>query len=245
MLFLKPYIFSYYKEIICGFSTKIAAGRTAPFYFNLSFSVGDNKETVAQNRIIFFSSLALKYNNVAYQAQVHGDNVTYVEDGGSAGESDALITDKPGIGLAVSIADCAPIFIYDPVVKIISAVHSGWRGTKEKILFRTISKLKEFGGKAENFVVYVGPSISKNVYEVGSEVAEHFDKKYLNPKGNKYLLDVSGINYDILLQSGVKRNNIQLSKLCTYAMKDILHSYRRDGEKSGRSLGVIAMKEID
>jgi YfiH family protein len=245
MLILKPYIFNNYKEIICGFSSKIAAGRTSPYYFNLSFSVGDNIETVAQNRIIFFSSLGLKHNNVAYQKQVHGGKITYVEEGGLAGESDALITDKPGIGLAVSIADCVPIFIYDPVAKIVAAIHSGWRSTKEKILSKTISKLKEFGCNPENFVVYIGPSISKNIYEVGHEVAEHFEKKYLTPKGDKNLLDVSGINYNILLQSGVKKSNIQMSALCTYAMKDILHSYRRDGEKSGRSLGVIAMKGTD
>jgi polyphenol oxidase len=243
MLILKPYIFNDYKDIICGFSTKIAAGRTAPYYFNLSFSVGDNREIVEQNRIIFFSSVGLKYNNVAWQAQVHGDNVTYVEEGGPVGESDAMFTDKPGIGLAVSVADCVPVLIYDPVVKIVAAVHSGWRGTAKKILSKTISKLKEFGCNSENFIAYIGPSISKNIYEVGAEVAENFNKKYLSSIGNKYLLDVAGINYNVLLDSGVRKSNIQLSALCTYAMKDILHSYRRDGLKSGRSLGIIAMKE--
>lgn len=245
MLILKPYIFNDYKEIICGFSTKIAAGRSAPYYFNLSFSVEDNNETVAQNRLFFFSSLGLKYNNVAFQGQIHGDNAVYTEEGGFTGESDALITDKPGIGLAISIADCVPIFIYDPVIKIIAAVHSGWRGTEKKILYKTILRLKEYGCKAENFIVYIGPSISRNIYEVGSEVAEQFHKKFLVSKGSKFLLDVAGINYNILLQSGVNKNNIQVSSLCSYAMKDVLHSYRRDGVKSGRSLGVIAIKEND
>ena len=89
----------------------------------------------------------------------------------------------------------------------------------------------------------MGPSISKNVYEVGKEVADLFDKKYLEQKGQKYLLDVSGANLDMLLETGVNKKNIQLSPLCTYAMKDIFHSYRCDGEKSGRSLVVIAIRE--
>lgn len=122
-------------------------------------------------------------------------------------------------------------------------MHSGWRGTEKKILHKTLLKLKDMGCKPENVIAYIGPSISKNIYEVGKDAAGMFDKKYIDEKENKFFLDVAGINLDILLNSGVKKNNIQVSQLCTYAMKDILHSYRREGEKSGRSLAVIAMKE--
>ncbi len=127
--------------------------------------------------------------------------------------------------------------------KIIAGVHSGWRGTEKKILLKTLDKLKTFGSLPENLVAYIGPSISKNVYEVGKEVAEFFDEKYLEQKGEKFLLDVAGVNFDILLNGGIKENNIQLSSLCTFAMKDVLHSFRRDGNKSGRSYAVIALRE--
>ncbi len=243
MLILKPYIFNKYAEIISGVSTKIGADKSAPYFFNMSFSVGDDEKIVKENRNLFFENLGIRTENVAYQKQVHEDKISFVKQGGLIGESDAMITDKPGIGLAVSVADCVPILVYDPVKKIIAGVHSGWRGTEEKILLKTLNELKKYDCKMENIVAYIGPSISKNVYEVGKEVAELFDKKYSETKSDKYLLDVASVNFDILLNAGVKKNNIELSSLCTFAMKDVLHSYRRDGSKSGRSYAVIALRK--
>jgi YfiH family protein len=244
MLILKPPVFRKYPEIIFGFSTKIGAERKAPYYFNLSFSVGDNKEIVEENRKLFFNALSLNVENVAYQKQVHGDMISYVTKGGYAGESDALITDKPGIGLAISIADCVPVFIYDFKNKLAAGVHSGWRSSSKNILYKTLVKLnKEFNSLPENLVVYVGPSIKQNNYEVGKEVADLFDKKYVKHQDEKLFLDVTGFNYDVLIDFGVKKENIQQSGLCTFAMDNILYSYRRDGEKSGRSIGVITLRD--
>jgi YfiH family protein len=209
----------------------------------MSLSVGDGEKNVKENRKLFFESLGLLPENIAYQKQVHGDEISFVSEGGLAGESDAMITDKPGIGLAVSIADCVPILLYEPGRKIIAGVHSGWRGTENKILFKVLARLKNLGCSLQNIYAYIGPSISKNIYEVGKEVADKFDEKYICKRENKFLLDVAGVNLDILLNAGVKKNNIQVSPLCTFAMKDILHSYRRDGQKSGRSFAVISMKE--
>ena len=243
MLILKPPIFRKYPEIIFGFSTKIGAERKAPYYFNLSFSVNDKKEIVEENRTLFFNALGLNAENVAYQKQVHGDAISYVTKGGYAGKSDAMITDKTGIGLAISIADCVPIFIYDLKNKIAAGVHSGWRSSSKNILYKTLVKLnKQFNSLPENLVVYLGPSIKQNNYEVGKEVADLFNKKYVNHQNGKLFLDVAEFNYDVLIDFGVKKVNVQQSGLCTFAMDNILHSYRRDGEKSGRSIGVIAIK---
>ena len=243
MLILRPHIFKKYPEIVFGFSTKIGAGRKVPYYFNLSFSVGDKKEIVEENRAIFFNALGLNAENIAYQKQVHGDTISYVSKGGFIGESDAMITDKPGLGLAISIADCVPIFIYDFKNKILAGVHSGWRSCSKNILHKTLIKLnKEFNSLPENFVAYLGPSISQNNYEVGKEVADLFNEKYLKHQNRKLYLDVAGFNYDVLINFGVKKENIQQSGLCTFAIDNLLHSYRRDGERSGRSLGIIAIK---
>jgi hypothetical protein len=241
MLIIKPHIFSRFPEIISGVSTKIGAPKS-PYFFNMSFSVGDDEKAVKENRQLFFEKLGLKTENVAYQKQVHGDKISFVTRGGLSGESDAMITDKRGIGLAISVADCVPILLFEPEKKIIAGVHSGWRGTEKKILLKTLKKLEEYGCSTKNIVAYIGPPISKNVYEVGKEVADMFDKKYLDKRENKFFLDVASVNLDILLSSGVKKNNILVSQLCTFAMKDILYSYRRDGEKSGRSLALIALK---
>jgi hypothetical protein len=244
MYILKPYIFNSYPEIIFGFSTRISFGVKPPYYFNLSYSVGDDKSIVDKNRNDFFETLGLAIENVGYQRQVHSDIVKIIECGGDNGVSDALITNKKNLGLAVTVADCTPIFIYDKKNKVIAAVHSGWRGTEQKILHKTLVNLKQnFASAPENLIAYIGPSISQANYEVGSEVAEKFDCNFVLWKDEKAFLDVSGINYNLLLDFGIPKNQIQKSELCTYEFKNILHSYRRDGSVSGRSIGVVAIKE--
>ena len=244
MYILKPYIFNNYPEILFGFSTKISSESISPYYFNLSYSVGDEKNLVDKNRKEFFEAIGLTIETVGYQRQIHSDIVQLIGCGGDNGASDALITSKKNLGLAIAVADCTPIFIYDKKNKVIAAVHSGWQGTESKILLKTLIKLqKEFSSKPGNMIVYIGPSISQINYEVGKEVAEKFDQTFVKPKGDKYLLDVSGINYQILLDFGIPQNQIQKSELCSYEFCTLLHSYRRDGNSSGRSLGVIAIKE--
>lgn len=242
MMIINPYIFKQIPNITYGFSTKIVLNREAPYYFNLSYSVSDDSNIVDENRKYFFNQLGLSIDSVAYQKQVHGDEINIVNSGGNCGESDAMITRKKGIGLAISTADCCAIFIFDAVKHVIAGVHSGWRGTSKRILAKVLKILfDEFGSEPENLICYLSPSISKANYSVGPEVAQLFDLRYIMPVGNNFLLDISKINYDILLYSGVKPQNIQLSNLCSYEYSSILHSYRRDGKKSGRSLAVIVM----
>jgi YfiH family protein len=241
---LKSRIFSGFPEITFGFSTKIGLNRGAPYFFNMSLTGSDNKEIVIENRTAFFNYLGLKYDEVVLQRQIHSDIITYVKKGGEIGESDALITDKFDIGLAVSSADCTPVFIYDKKNKVIAGIHSGWKGTEKKIIQKTLTGLiNEFNSSPENLFVYMGPSISQKNYEVGPEVAEGFNNKYFIPKGDKFLLDVPSANYDMLIEAGIPEKNIEKSDLCTYEMKDLLQSYRRDGLFSGRALGIIVMKD--
>ncbi|MDH3268583.1 MAG: laccase domain-containing protein, partial [Ignavibacteria bacterium] len=89
----------------------------------------------------------------------------------------------------------------------------------------------------------IGPSVSQKNYEVGEEVAHKFDDEFILKKDNKFYLDVAGASIKMMLDEGVKKINMQVSKLCSFEYESLLHSYRRDGQKSGRALGVIAMKE--
>lgn len=244
MLIVEPFIFKQFPQIVCGFSTKLGHNSSPPYYFNLSYSVGDKREIVDSNRKLFFYELGLNENMVSYQKQVHEDRIQIVNTPGNCGESDALITSRKNIGLAISSADCPAIFIFDPVNKIVAAVHSGWRSTEKKILQKTILKLKdEFQSNASELVCYLGPSISQKNYEVGEEVANKFGSEFVVKNENKYYLDLARANYKILIDEGVIKANIQISKLCSFEYKTILHSYRRDGAASGRALGVIAMME--
>jgi hypothetical protein len=246
MVILKSQLLSGFPDIKFGFSTKIGLNRKEPFYFNMSMTVKDDKEIVKENRTAFFNYFDLAYDEVVLQKQAHTDVISYVTSGGQIGESDALITDKLNTGVAISSADCTPIFIYDNKNKVIAGVHSGWRGTEKKILLKTVNKLfKEFGSSPENLFCFIGPSISQKNYEVGSEVAALFNENYTRPKGNKFLLDVNCANYDMLIDSGIPEKNIDNSKLCSYDMKNLLHSYRRDGIQSGRALGLIVLRSTN
>jgi polyphenol oxidase len=244
MIVLKSSLLTHHPQIVFGFSTKIGFKRSSPYYFNMSLSVQDSQQIVLQNRHYFFSRLGLSNSNVATQKQVHGDNVTFIDEGTNCGESDAMITDKPNLGLAISSADCSAIFLFDVRNKIIAAVHSGWRGTEKKILLKVLTKLtQDFNSKSNNIVAYIAPSICQQNYEVGEEVASLFDERYSIKKDLKYLLDLRAVNRDIMLSFGLSKRNIQISSLCSYEMKDLLHSYRRDGKISGRAFGVIAIKD--
>ncbi len=242
MVILKSLVLNGCQNIIFGLAAKIDGRTNSSFGFNLSLTVGDDNQRVESDRQRFFKSLGLE-GKVATQNQIHGDKIIFVDKPGNQGESDAMITDKPNLGLAISTADCASIFLFEPKRKVIAGVHSGWRGTSLRILEKTILKLeKEFKVNPNELIAYLGPSISQKNYEVGEEVARHFDEKYLKPKGEKFLLDVAKINYDILCKFEVRKENIQLSTLCSYEWNALFHSYRRDGKLSGRTLGVLAMK---
>jgi YfiH family protein len=242
-MIIQSQIFRRFENVLFGVSGRFAPETSEPYFFNMSLSVGDDSKIVKQNRSVFFNKLGLGIDNVAFQKQIHSDIITYVSQAGNCGQSDAMITDKPGIGLAVSSADCVPVFIYDNKNKVIAGIHSGWRGTEKKIVEKTILKLQNgFGANPEELFAYIGPSISQANYEVDKEVADKFDGKYLMSNGNgKFLLNVSGACYDMLLCKGIPHQNIQHSGLCTFGMNNLLHSYRRDGLKSGRQLGVIAL----
>jgi len=245
MLIIKPFIFRQFPEITFGFSTKIGLERKGPYFFNLSYSVGDEKETVSLNRKFFFNEIGLSDDTISYQKQIHADGLKEVNSSGSCGENDALITTIKNLGLAISSADCPAIFIYDPLKKIIAAVHSGWRGTEKKILKKTIQKLKsDFKCKPTDLVCFIGPSISQRNYEVSEDAASKFEKEFIMGKENRFFLDLASANLKMLTEEGIKTSSIQISALCTYEYNSILHSYRCDGLKSGRALGVIAMKEI-
>lgn len=244
MFIIKPYIFNRFPEIVCGFSTKSGLSRKAPYFFNLSLSVDDEPNLVKENREAFFNYFGLTSSQIAFQRQIHSDIVSIVKSAGVCGESDAMITDQKNLGLVISAADCTSVYIYDYKLKVIAAIHSGWRGTKEKIVDKTLQILfSDFNCKPENLFAYIGPSISQVNYEVGKEVAEQFNGKYVKLISNRCYLDVAGANYDMLIERGIPTANIQKSKLCTYEFNELLHSYRRDGVKSGRSLGLIAIKK--
>lgn len=242
MILGKPKIFEQFPELVFGLSKKSSQNERDHFCFNMSNSIGDSDKKVLDNRSIFFNEIGLGLENVVIQKQIHSDIINIVDKYEPHLEGDALITDRPDLGLAISTADCTNLYVYDPMNKIIAAIHSGWAGTEKKITSKTIDILiKRFGCSAEKLWVYFGPSICQKNYEVGNEFKTKFNEKYLTKLNDKYFLDLKSINRDMLINVGIPPNQIEISEVCTFE-NNLYHSFRRDKNNSGRALGIIAMK---
>ena len=237
--------FLQYPELIFGLSTKSGGVSPEPYGMNLSVATNDKKENVLRNREIFFSHLGIDLDKVNFQKQIHSSDSFKIESPGFAGDCDATFTDKQNIFLTVSFADCLPVFLFDPVRKIIAGIHAGWKGTANRITYKTIERIKnEYSCKAEDLIVFLGPCISQDKFEVGDEVGELFSEQVKIFRNEKYFIDIRKDNLLQLLEAEVLENNIEHNSLCTFNEQELLHSYRRDGLESGRMFGVIGMKKL-
>ena len=112
-----------------------------------------------------------------------------------------------------------------------------------QVVTGAIEKLKsQFSVKPSGLYAYIGPGISQEKYEVGQEVGTLFSEEICIYKNGKYFPDLKKDNFNQLIKAGLKKENIEVSELCTFTEKDLLHSYRRDGVKSGRMFGVIGIR---
>lgn len=239
---IKSEIFKKFQEVKFGISTKSCPGSKPPFHFNLSYRVGDEIERVRRNRKIFFDTLGIKETDVTFQKQTHSTKSNYVTTPSFFQDSDALYTDVRSNYLAVSIADCIPVFLYEPRKKVAAAIHSGWKGTVNNITSSVVEKLSdEFSLDKKNIHAYIGPGISVDNFEVGQEVAVLFGENVKVFRSGKYYVDLKKHNYLQLIKCGLVKNNIEVSEYCTYNEKELFHSYRRDRDNSGRMLGVIGI----
>ena len=111
--------------------------------------------------------------------QVHGDRVAVVTSAHTTREElggyDALVTDVPGVAIGARTADCIPVLMYDPVRRVVAAVHSGWKGTVLKIAAKTLAVMaSKYGSHAADILAVIGPGIGPDSFQVGPEVAEAF-----------------------------------------------------------------------
>lgn len=238
---IKSHILSSFNEIVHGISTRI--GPMNDLNFNLGINSNLSKEKIYTNRKVFFDSLGINQETIVFQEQVHSDKYSLVDSPGIYNENDALITFQKNLFLVVTVADCIPILFYDKSNRITGVIHSGWRGTYSKIVLKTIDfAISKLSLSLEDTYFYFGPSICSDCFEVDEDVASIFQQEFVKKKGKKFTVDLQKINLQYLLNLGIKRDNIQISKLCTFELKNLFHSYRRDKEKSGRMFGVIGFK---
>lgn len=187
--------------------------------------------------------------------QVHGNRVIYCDGnngeqmpwGRLAGDADGLITDRPGIALLVKFADCTPVVLYDTQRKVLSIVHSGWRGTVQRIAQQAYDQMvNEFGCQLKDMIAYIGPSIDQANYQVGREVYEAFDDfserdAFIVPDDEgRYRLSMIDANRSILTELGFSQEQIEVASQSTYTTPS-LHSCRRDSPQFGLNALAVMM----
>ncbi len=253
-----PYIqFKPYQElpfIVHGFSTRLGGVSDGEFAtMNLSYNRGDNPHHVDQNYELICNALDIKKEQLVFTHQIHETTIQYAD--GSVQQykdTDGLITDQPGIVIATSYADCVPLYFVDTKKKVIGFSHSGWRGTVGRIGAKTVGTMVEhFGCKRDDIVAVIGPSICKDCYEVSEEVAEEFSailskeqqKDVIFKKQNgKYQLDLWRANQWILLNTGLKIENIHIAGLCTCCNSKVLFSHRASMGRRGNLNGFLGIR---
>lgn len=184
--------------------------------------------------------------DIGYLNQIHSDLILdfdgYIRDG------DALITDKVKTAIGVFTADCVPVILVDTRVGVIAAVHSGWKGTKEMIVSKTIKRLQEnYGSRAQDIRVYIGPHIGKCCYEVSRELIEEFTSEdiysNINISNTENKLDLGKCILTQLLEKGIKIENINATNACTSCNKQYeLYSYRFNENKQERMFSFVYFK---
>mgnify|MGYP001121856634 FL=1 len=249
--------------VINGFSTRLGGASKGRFAtMNFSYSRKDDPADVLENFTRMADALGVERDRMVVSYQTHTTNVRRVtrEDEGKGvirerdyRNVDGLITDVPGITLVTFYADCVPLYLVDPVHHAIGLSHSGWRGTVRRMGQVTMDAMKEaFGTRPENVTACIGPSICRDCFEVGEEVAEAFadafDPKYrdalyrANAKPGKYQLDLWKANEIIFQEAGVPKEQIHTTNICTMCNSDYLFSHRRVGEERGNLAAFLSIR---
>ena len=199
---------------------------------------------------------ALYRQNLVIPDQTHSINVeVMVNDNVSYPDTDALISFQPRRPIGIITADCVPIIIYATDIKWIAAIHAGWRGTLNGIADVTVEKLKQFGADPERMMVWFGPSVCKDCYEVSEELGRQFIEEgykdfvyYIQADCLKPNIDLQGINIRRFVNKGVELNNIFPNTHCTRTCRDaygqyMYPSYRRDGSESLRLITFVNLRK--
>ena len=190
---------------------------------------------------------------------MHGSRIAIVDRPDLTREElegyDAFITTLSGVAIGVRTADCVPILMYDPVHRVIAAVHSGWKGTVLMISKSTVNLMGErFGTNPKDLRVVIGPAIGPNSFQVGEEVAERFKDAGFpmsmiwsfqgpgdgSPMSGGHHIDLFQANRWILEECGIRPENIQVHDIDTY-LDPSFFSARREGTQCGRNINAIRM----
>ncbi len=221
------------QRLVHGFST-LALG-------SVGLTRAPDPAAVHAARHRFAELLGLDPASLTVLGAVHGSDVARVDAPQDRVEDvDGLITDRPGIALFATYADCYPIVLWDPEHHAAGLAHAGWRGTEARVAARAVEAMgREFGSRPESLKAVIGPGICGRCYEVGEEVGSRFDPRFVrDSETGRLLLDLAAANRSQLEEAGV--GGVYSIDLCTKET-GFLPSHRRapDGTRFG---GIVAIR---
>ena len=250
MKLIKSKKLSKFKNISHGFFGS-KGGISRGIYKSLNCGIGskDKKSNINKNLKIVKSSINLNKNTIYLPKQIHSNKFYFIKNKSIKKriKCDALITNKKNILIGVLTADCAPILIYDPIKRIISVIHAGWKGAYKGILKNVITFLKSNGSNIKDLVVAIGPCISIKNYEVKADFLRKFIKKN---KNNNIFFKFSNkkiyFNLKKYISFEIKKlgiNKLEVINKDTFEEKNTYFSARRSLTKKqsdyGRNISLI------
>jgi hypothetical protein len=225
----------------------VSAGRYATL--NLSFAVGDEAANVRENRRRAAAALGAAPADFVFAAQVHGRHAEVVSAadrsrgtlaaGDAVGPADALVTAAPGTVLAILVADCVPIVLYDPTAHVLACVHAGWRGTVARAAEAALAAMCSLGTRPRDVIAGIGPSVAAGSYQVGEEVARTARDAFggqaqglLRPAAaggpGQWLFDLPAANRHVLRAAGVPDGQIHVAATPTGPDPGLFFSHRAE-----------------
>jgi YfiH family protein len=244
------------EAVVHAFSTRQGGVSCLPYAsLNLSAGSGDDPRHVQENRRRFSHAVGYDAPDLVALRQVHGNRVAVLAAGsdprivrGTPG--DALLTDRPGVPLAVITADCFPVVLVAPHLPAVGIIHSGRKGTAAGVVPTAVELMcREFRLRPDAVFGAIGPGIGGCCYEVDAASAEPFITQYADGDavhrpsrpGHVYL-DLQRVILRQLEAVGVPSSQVWSADLCTACHPQWFYSYRRDGPRSGRMLNVVMIR---
>jgi YfiH family protein len=199
-----------------------------------------------KNREKFFVKCGIESENVVSAGLVNGNNVEIITDVSKKRilNTDGLVTDKRGIYLSLTVADCIPVYFYDGTNGIIGLAHAGWRGVVDGVVKNTVAKMQSLGSEANNVSVQFGPGINRCHFEIKEDILDQFAgyENYVERKEGKIHVNLKDILFHQLSTCGIGKENISNDSECTFCCERYF-SFRRDKPPITEAMvAVIGMK---
>ena len=225
-----------FKDIRHGFFDR-NGGYSSGIYKSLNCGTGsyDKKKNILKNLKVVCKKIGCSKKKLILLHQTHSNKFSFIHKNYKYNKkeikADALITNAKDVAIGILTADCVPILIYDKKLKIISAIHAGWKGAYKDIVYKVINFLKKKGSHVNNLCAAVGPCITRKNYETQKEFKDRFLKKnkknsvFFKTRKNKTYFGLNDYVYNQLKQKGIK--NIELINKDTFDKKNNFFSARR------------------